>query len=599
MPGNTSSSPVPDSVIELIANDERLAAILERVKDNSDQAHDLSHILRVAKWAMAIAPPTIEKSELLAAVFLHDPHSRGDDYANQSHHSDRAAYLAQPLLQQVGFTSEAVDRILDAIRTHSYSRNLKPHSPIGYALQDADRLDALGAIGIFRLVTCAENYGSKYYNLADPWAESRDLSDRQYALDHFLKKLVNLVDTFHLPLAIEEAKSRTRFMQAFLEQLRHEITQDVPGMRTTLAAQARSEGDHNISSVALPCEAKEIVFSSPNSIAIRTFALPARKPNKIRVKTKLSAISHGTELNMLRGLSAGFSRSWNPDLRLFNPSHAHKSFPVCPGYETVGEIIETDDIAAGELREGALIWLDAPHRTIHDIDLDQARAGLLPDGLTPARGVFLALTRVGLGALHDAHIKVGDNVCVVGLGTIGMIIAQLARHAGASTVFAIDTSSFRCSVARRFGITAIEYQNADTLGYMKELSGPYGFDAIFEASGTYSGLHTAIAIAPLNGCVTCISSYHGTAENLRLGDEFHRNRITLLSSMTVNGAFHRDHPHWDLRRLNSQSMAILRAGAIDVESLISHKVSFADAERAYALAADFNTSMKVVLTYEA
>jgi uncharacterized protein len=89
-----------------------------------------------------------------------------------------AAEAAGPILLDCGFSADATERIVEAIRQHSFSRGDVPSSPLGRALQDADRIEALGAIGIFRLISVAENMGSEYYDTNDPWSTHRDLNCR-------------------------------------------------------------------------------------------------------------------------------------------------------------------------------------------------------------------------------------------------------------------------------------------------------------------------------------------------------------------------------------------------------------------------------------
>jgi threonine dehydrogenase-like Zn-dependent dehydrogenase len=89
----------------------------------------------------------------------------------------------------------------------------------------------------------------------------------------------------------------------------------------------------------------------------------------------------------------------------------------------------------------------------------------------------------------------------------------------------------------------------DVAAQVRELTGPAGADAAIEASGSYLGLHEAICCLRVGGRVATVASYHGDQPGLRLGEEYHRNRITLISSMTVNGCAQRQHPLWTFDRL--------------------------------------------------
>jgi uncharacterized protein len=106
---------------------------------------------------------------------------------------------------------------------HSYSLGLKPSSIESAILQDADRIDALGAIGIMRATTCGTKLGSNYYEPSDPFAIGRELNDKQFTIDHYYVKLLKLADSMNTGAGKNEAENRTEYMKDFLKQLDHEI----------------------------------------------------------------------------------------------------------------------------------------------------------------------------------------------------------------------------------------------------------------------------------------------------------------------------------------------------------------------------------------
>ena len=134
-----------------------------------------------------------------------------------------SAREARRLLPEHGFGPASVERIAEAIEDHSYSRGATPRSALGRALQDADRLEALGALGVFRTISCGTRMGARYFDPADPWANARDLDDRRQTVDHFFAKLLLLADTLHTERGRLEAKRRAAFMEAFLDQLADEL----------------------------------------------------------------------------------------------------------------------------------------------------------------------------------------------------------------------------------------------------------------------------------------------------------------------------------------------------------------------------------------
>ena len=124
-------------------------------------------------------------------------------------------------------------------------------------------------------------------------------------------------------------------------------------------------------------------------------------------------------------------------------------------------------------------------------------------------------------------------------------------------------------------------------------------EASIEASGSYTGLHEAIRCLRVGGRAATVASYHGEQPGLRLGEEYHRNRITLISSMTVNGCPQRGHPAWTLDRLNTTARDLIVSGQVRTDGLITHRIPFDQAIAAYALITETpEATIKVVLTYD-
>lgn len=206
-------------------DEEGLTALLDDVRGrlDGDPGHDIAHFLRVARWTVRIGGAEVDRREALAAALLHDVVNVPKDSPDRSRASELCAAVAHEVLPRHGFSPEAVARIADAVRDHSYSRGAVPQTPLGRALQDADRLEALGALGIFRTATCGARMGALYAHPDDPWAKNRPLDDMRYSVDHFFVKLLGLADTLNTEAGRQEARRRTDFMRAFLDQLAEEL----------------------------------------------------------------------------------------------------------------------------------------------------------------------------------------------------------------------------------------------------------------------------------------------------------------------------------------------------------------------------------------
>jgi threonine dehydrogenase-like Zn-dependent dehydrogenase len=220
----------------------------------------------------------------------------------------------------------------------------------------------------------------------------------------------------------------------------------------------------------------------------------------------------------------------------------------------------------------------------------------LDDHANPQSLAFLALTRVALGAVHDAEPALGGSAAVCGLGTVGQLCAQLLLRAGVRNVFGIDPDPLRLALAERSGVIPVPADSSDPAGFIKA-SVP-GVDVAIEASGRYAGLASLVrCVAPM-GRVVVVSSYGDQSEGVMLGHEFHRNRISLISSMTVNGCAHPKAPLWTFERLTGEAATLLTEQSLSVIPMVT-SVPFASAPEAYrTLEQDPSPPLKIVLAYE-
>ncbi|MDQ1833009.1 HD domain-containing protein [Massilia scottii] len=159
-----------------------------------DGAHDINHLHRVWRNAQALlaSHPEADALAVMAACYLHDLVNLPKNHPERSMASRRSAELARRELAALGFPAAKLDAVAHAIETHSFSAALQPHSIEAKLVQDADRLDALGAVGLARLFYIAGQMGSALAHPSDPLPGRRELEDRAYALDHIEVKLAKL-----------------------------------------------------------------------------------------------------------------------------------------------------------------------------------------------------------------------------------------------------------------------------------------------------------------------------------------------------------------------------------------------------------------------
>lgn len=205
------------------------AKVLART-EAQDLAHDADHVWRVYAWAVTLARAEGHDVEACgAAALVHDLVNIPKESRDRPLGGELSAVAGRELLEEAGYETDVVACCVEAVRTSSWSRGLAPTGPVGAVLQDADRLDAIGAVGIARNFACAQAMSSRgapgrFYDPADPFGEGdRPLDDVAHALDHWFLKLLRLREGFHTETARAEAERRHGFLRAFVAELRAEL----------------------------------------------------------------------------------------------------------------------------------------------------------------------------------------------------------------------------------------------------------------------------------------------------------------------------------------------------------------------------------------
>ena len=192
-----------------------------------DAAHDLGHILRVARLARNLAASEGADAEVcVAAALLHDLVYRPKNHPESPLTARMAADLVPRWCLETPGLETRAKAIAAAVASHSWSGGLHPASLEAAVVQDADRLEALGAIGIARVFATGASFGAGLWHPEDPWAEGRDLDDKAWSLDHFEKKLLKLADGMKTTAGRRLAEGRQRTLLTYLDALRAELAAD-------------------------------------------------------------------------------------------------------------------------------------------------------------------------------------------------------------------------------------------------------------------------------------------------------------------------------------------------------------------------------------
>lgn len=192
--------------------------------DNGDGSHDTSHLQRVWKSAATIhAEEGGDAPVLFAATLLHDCVAVEKNSPLRAQASRLSAEKATRVLGALGWPAQQVQATAHAIEAHSFSAGVAPVTLEAKTLQDADRLDALGMLGVARCFYVAGRMGRALYDPADPHATNRPLDDTRFTLDHFHTKLLKLASGFQTTTGARIAHIRHARLQRFLDEFSDEI----------------------------------------------------------------------------------------------------------------------------------------------------------------------------------------------------------------------------------------------------------------------------------------------------------------------------------------------------------------------------------------
>jgi 2-desacetyl-2-hydroxyethyl bacteriochlorophyllide A dehydrogenase len=329
-----------------------------------------------------------------------------------------------------------------------------------------------------------------------------------------------------------------------------------------------------------------VQFTSPHCVEVVDHPTAKLGPGHVRVRTSYSGISAGTELTAYRGTNPYLNKSWDPDLRLFVDDTGGLSYPVAGlGYSEVGEVVEVaPDVAddPGAPAVGAQVWGIWGHRAEAVLPAEKLRGCIVPEGLDPIAATFARVGAVALNAVLAADVHLGETVAVFGQGVLGLLTTRLVRLSGGSVV-AVDAVPGRLEKALEYGAdTVVDVRDGTTGPQLRRLTDGRGADVAIEISGTYPALHEAIRSVAVNGRVVAAGFYQGDGIGLRLGDEFHHNRVRLICSQigdvppAVAG-------RWNQTRLNQTFLRLALDRRIDPAGLVTHVIPVEEAAAAYRM----------------
>jgi len=208
----------------MIVELRKLQKEVEEMVRAHDSAHNFQHIMRVFNNAKRISEKEkVNTKIVLYAALLHDivSYPKSDKRSKKS--STESSIKARKILKNYPLSADRKKIICNSIRDHSFSKNKVPDTLEGKILQDADRLDALGAIGIARTFAVGGFLNRELYNPLDAFCKRRKPKDQFWTLDHFIQKLLLLQGKMNTSAGEKEAIRRTKVIKIFLKNLEREI----------------------------------------------------------------------------------------------------------------------------------------------------------------------------------------------------------------------------------------------------------------------------------------------------------------------------------------------------------------------------------------
>ena len=353
---------------------------------------------------------------------------------------------------------------------------------------------------------------------------------------------------------------------------------------------------------------RELIATAPRSPILREYDDPVLAPAQIRIRTDFASPKHGTELVGYRNEPAA-QRVYDRDLGALMPVEQPAAmFPMALGNMAVGTVTAIG-AAVTRFEIGDRVFGHWPIRESHTVD--QGLIDRVPDGLSDEAAVCLDPAVMAF-PIRDAGIRLGDRVAVFGMGAIGLIAVQLARQSGAGQIIAVDPLPERRSLAILHGadialdprgddndvglairrLTGTREARSDRPkrldgdhivgGYQERLTqfADLGVDVAVEVSGNVRALHDAIRSTRFGGTI-CVLSYYGQdSAGLHLGEEFHMNRLQLVSAR-AGSLPHRDAPGWTMFRLVETTLSWLVTGRLSVDGIVAPICSFEESVEAF------------------
>ena len=334
---------------------------------------------------------------------------------------------------------------------------------------------------------------------------------------------------------------------------------------------------------------KSLYFTGPRKVKIREEEIKESEEEEVLIKSKISSISSGTELLLYNDK---IEQGTKLDTQIASLKDSFE-YPFKYGYSNIGEVIS---VGKGVSKEwiGEYVFSFHPHETHYIKSVDDLIK--VPNNIDIENFSFLPNIETALNFVMDGRPIIGENIIIFGQGVIGLLTTAILNEFPLNKLITVDSYKKRRKMSKKFGsyrAFGTDFDSEDILDPLENLKN--GFDLSYEISGNLSALEKAVEVTRYDGRIIIGSWYGNKRKPFNLSTRFHRNRIKIISSQvsTINPNLS---GRWDKgRRLD---LAIELIKQLNPQDLISHRISFTEAEKAYSLLNNNSEeTLQVILEY--
>lgn len=329
-----------------------------------------------------------------------------------------------------------------------------------------------------------------------------------------------------------------------------------------------------------PQSAQRLVFTGKQQVQIESFDLAAPGEEEVRVSTRYSLMSTGTE-NIV------FNRLFDPGTHWDN----WVKYPFYPGYASVG-VVEAVGAKVQSLQVGDLVGSRYGHSS--QAVVPESACYKIPAGLPLEQAAWFPLAKIAFHGAMAAKYQLGDSVLIIGAGPIGQMSTRWAKAACAASIIVVDPLESRLKLATAGGATAVIAGSIDQIhDALLQANGGELPRVVIDSTGNAAVFATAQTLAAKFGQIVVLGDTGKPAQQHLTGD-------VIMRGLTITGA-HDGHntPQWNERTITGLFLSLATTGRFSLEGLNSHVFDPADCAQAYDIAnRDRASTMGIVFQWK-